>query len=240
MYNICQIYLFLKIICYNASIVMIEKDVIKQVTINNKIKIGGIKMTEKELRELKEKVVKLNKAGEIEKILEHKTMYERLKETAERKPDFPALLYFGNVITYRELLTLIDNAAKGFSELGIKYNDVVTMSMLATPYGIVSMYALDKLGATMHMVNCASNVDEIKREISNVPSKYFIGNDIFCSEAIIKLLDSIGVEKIITTSLVDGLPMGFNMDKLKYSFIEKIKAPNKKMYDGVKMINYNQ
>ena len=197
-------------------------------------------MTEKELRELKEKTEKINKAGEIEKILEHKTMYGRLKDTAMRKPDFPALLYFGNVITYREMLTLVDNAAKGFSELGIKYNDVVTMSMLSTPYGIVSMYALDKLGATMHMVNCASNVDEIKREISNVPSKYFIGNDIFCSEAIIKLLDSIGVEKIITTSLVDGLPMGFNIDKLKYSFIEKIKAPNKKMYDGINMINYNQ
>ena len=33
-------------------------------------------MTEKELRELKEKVVKINTPGEIEKILEHKTMYE--------------------------------------------------------------------------------------------------------------------------------------------------------------------
>ena len=56
-------------------------------------------MTEKELRELKEKVLNISKPGEIEKILDHKTTYERLKDTALRKPDYPALLYFGNVIT---------------------------------------------------------------------------------------------------------------------------------------------
>ena len=197
-------------------------------------------MTEKELRELKEKVIKITKPGEIESLLEHKTMYERIKDTAMEKPDYPALLYMGNTITYREFLTLIDTAANGFSALGIKYDDVVAMSMLGTPYGIVSMYALDKIGATMHMVNCASSVDEIKREIQNIPTKYFIANDIFCSDDMLKLLDSLGVEKIITTSLTDGLPMGFNGDKIKYSLIEKLKAPKKRLYDGVKMINYHQ
>ena len=197
-------------------------------------------MTEKELRELKEKVINITEPGEIEKILKHKTMYERIKDTANRKPDYPALLYFGNVITYREFLTLIDTAAKGFSKLGIGYNDVVAMSMLATPYGIVSMYALDKLGATMHMVNCASNVDEIKRELSKIPSKNFIANDIFCNDDMRKLLNSIGVEKIITTSLLDGLPMGLNFDKMKFAFIEKLKGLDKKIYDGVNVINFNQ
>lgn len=197
-------------------------------------------MTEKELRELKEKVMKVTKAGEIEGLLEHKTMYERIKDTAMRKPDSPALLYMGNVITYREFLTLIDTAANGFSAMGIKYNDVVAMSMLGTPYGIVSMYALDKIGATMHMVNCASSVDEIKREIQNIPTKYFVANDIFCSDDMLKLLDSLGVEKIITTALTDGLPMGLNGDKIKYSLIEKIKGPKKKLYDGKKMINFHQ
>lgn len=197
-------------------------------------------MTEEKLRELKEKVMKISNPGEIEGLLEYKTMYERLRDTALRKMDAPALLYMGNTITYREFLTLIDTAAKGFYEIGIRKNDVVAMSMLATPYGIVSMYALDKIGATMHMVNCASSVDEIKREIQNIPTKYFVANDIFCSENMLKLLDFLGVERIVTTSLTDGLPMGFNMDKLKYSFIEKLKGPNKKLYDGKKMINFNQ
>ena len=67
-------------------------------------------MTEKELRELKEKVLRIEKPGEIESLLEHKTMYERIKDTAMEKPDYPALLYMGNTITYREFLTLNDTA----------------------------------------------------------------------------------------------------------------------------------
>lgn len=197
-------------------------------------------MTEQELLKLKERVIKITKPGEIEQILEHKTLYGRLKDTALRKPDAPAILYFGNKITYREFLRLVDNAAKGFNEIGIKYNDVVAMSMLATPYGIVSLYALDKIGATMHMVNSASSAEEIKRELEKIPSKYFVANDIFCSEEMRKVLKSLGVEKIITTSLVDGLPMGLNLDKAKFTFIEKIKGVNKKAYDGINMINYNQ
>ena len=35
-----------------------------------------------------------------------------------------------------------------------------------------------------------------------------------------KLFDSVGIEKVVTTSLLDGVPMGFNIDKIKYSFIE--------------------
>ena len=197
-------------------------------------------MTEHELKEIKKRVLELENPLDIEKILEHKTMYQRVKDTANSKPDSPAILYMGNVITYRQFLTLVDTAAKGFSEIGIKYNDVVAMSMLATPYGIVSMYALDKIGATMHMINCASSVEEIKREIENIPTKYFVANDLFCNDDMLNLLDSLGVSRVVTTSLTDGLPMGFNMDKLKYSFIEKIKAPSKKKYDGNKMINFEQ
>lgn len=197
-------------------------------------------MTEEYLRSLKEKVDKVTKAGEIENILDHKTMYQRLKETALRKPDSKALLYMGNTITYRQLLTLVDTAAKGFRELEIGKNTVVAMSMLASPYGIVSLYALDKIGATMHMVNCASSTEEIKRELEKIPTKHFIANDIFCGKEMRDLLDSLGVEKIVTTSLLDGLPMGFNKDKIKFSLIEKLKGPSKKDYKDSKMITFDE
>lgn len=192
---------------------------------------------------LKEEVLKIKNAGEIERILEHKTLYQRFKDVALEKPDAPALLYFGNKITYRELLTLIDNAARGFNELGIKYNDVVTMSMLATPYSIVSLYALDKIGATMHTVNCAANVEEVKRELSNFDSKFFIANDIFYNDSIESALRDIGVEKVVTISLTDGIPKGFNactMDRLKYEVIEKLKAGKKKYYDGKNVLRFDE
>ena len=204
-----------------------------------------MKLTKEELIKLREQVLQIKTPGEIEKILEHKTLYQRLKDVAKRKPDSKAILYFGNVITYRQLLTMVDTAAKGFHELGIKYNDVVTMSLLATPYGIVSLYALDKIGATMHMVNCSSSIEEIKRELNNIKSKYFIANDIFCSKELRIELEKLGVERIITTSLTDAIPMGFNFtngfagDKLKFQLIGKLKGVSKKEYNK-KLINFEQ
>lgn len=198
------------------------------------------KLTKENLIELKKIVQQLTKPGAIEKVLEHKTLYQRFKDTALRKPDSTALLYFGNKITYRQMLSLIDDAAKGFSEVGIKYNDIVTCSLLSTPYGIVSFYALDKIGASMHMVNGASSVEELKRELSNVKSKYFVANDLFYAKEARQALSESGIEKVITTSLVDSIPKGFNGDKLKYQLIERLKGVNRKEFDGKNLINFEQ
>lgn len=192
---------------------------------------------------LKERVMQIKNAGEMEKILEHKTMYERFKDVALSKPDAKAILYFGREYTFREFLTLIDNMAKGFSELGVTYDDVVTMSLLGTPYAIAAVYALDKIGATMHLVNAASNPSEVKRELSNFNSKFFVANDIFYSKDMQDALKEIGVEKVITTSLIDSIPRGFNactMSKAKYGLIEKLKGCNKKLYDGENVFCFDE
>lgn len=199
-----------------------------------------MKLTKEELINLREKVLKIDKPGEIEKILEYETLYNRFKSIAEKKPDSVAILYFGNAITYRQLLSLVDIAAKGFQEIGIGYNDVVAMSLLSTPYAIVSLYALDKIGAIMHMINGASNANEIRREISHIESKYYIANDLFCNKKTRDMLRECGVERIITTSLTDAIPMGFNGDKLKFELIEKLKGINKKEFDGRELMNFEQ
>lgn len=198
-----------------------------------------MELTVENLIKLREQVLKLERPGEIEKLFNSKTLYQRFKETALRKLDAPAILYFGNIITYRQMLGLIDTAAKGFQEIGIKYNDMVTMSLLSTPYGIVSFYALDKIGATMHMVNGSASIDEMLRELSDANSEYFVANDIFCGVDTRTALRNHGVRKIVTTSLLDGIPMGFNGDRLKYQFIEKLKGIRKKEFNGSDLIDFD-
>lgn len=191
---------------------------------------------------LKERVMQIKNAGEMESILEHKTMYDRLKDTAMSKPDGIAIKYLGREYTFREFLTLIDNTAKGFSELGVKYDDVVTMSLLGTPYAIAAVYALDKIGATMHLVNATSNASEVKRELSNFDSKFFVANDLFYTDSMREALKEIGVEKVVTTSLIDSIPKGFNactMDKVKYGLIEKLKGCDKKLYDKKNVFTFD-
>ncbi len=198
-------------------------------------------MTQEYLRELREKVLKINKPGEIEKVLEYKTMYQRFKEVALEKEDAPVLYYMGRVFTYRELLTLVDNTAKGFSEFGIKYNDPVAMSMLAEPNSIIALYALDKIGVTLHMVNTLGSADEIKRELNKFSSKYFVGNDIFCSDKMIDTLKKTGVEKLFVSSLTDCMPLGvINKDKIKYELVEYLKGLKKSKYDDNNIVCFNK
>lgn len=195
-------------------------------------------MKKEDLIKLKEEVLKLDKPGQIERVLRYKTMYERFYEIAQDKPDSPAIYYLGSVFTYRQMLSLIDEAAKGFAEIGIGYNDVVAMSMLAEPNSIISLYALDKLGATMHMVNTLGSLDEIARELRNISSKYFVANDIFCSRKMLDVLDNVGIEKVVVSSLTSCMPMTLNKDKVKYELIEYLKGLRKKYY-GDNVISYD-
>ena len=70
-------------------------------------------------------------------------LYER---NAERL-DFIALNYYGNRITFRELLAKIDEAQINFSKMGIKQNDVVSIAAPFFPETIIAIYALNALGA---------------------------------------------------------------------------------------------
>ena len=191
-------------------------------------------------KELREEVLKIKKAGEIENILTHETCYNRFKETAEESPNLTAINYLGNKMTFSQALSLIDDIARGLYSLGIRENDVVTVSMLPTLYGVATFYALDKIGVTQHLVNCAASKEELKRELSNFDSKIFICNDIFYTEDTATALKQKNVTTIITTSLTDGLPKVLNADKIKYTIIEISKGIRKKDYDNKHLMNFNQ
>lgn len=191
-----------------------------------------------DFRLLREQVEKITVAGEIENILTHDTAYARIKETVEEYTDAIAIKYMGKDISYKEMLEQIDMAANALAELGITKNIIVTTSLLCTPSAIILFYALDKLGATQHMINCAASPNEIQREISHIPSEYFIGNDIFLSSDMLNILRGIGVKKIIGTSLSDYLNHVVNSDSIKFALIEKIKGVKKSEYSKGDIISF--
>ncbi|MCH5316827.1 MAG: acyl--CoA ligase [Eubacterium sp.] len=197
-------------------------------------------MRPEQIKALKEKVLKITQPGEIEKHFEIETPYNRFKSTANEFPNNNALLYFGNSFTYKESLAIVDIMAKGFAEIGIKRNDVVTVSLLATPYAIMAFYALTKIGAILHLVNCSASIAEIEREMSNFTTKFFVANDIFCSAEMRTMLKSLGIEKIVATSLLDGMPKNLNEFKIKYAIVEKLKGIKKQEFDGVNLLSMQQ
>lgn len=187
---------------------------------------------------LKDEVEKITVAGDIESILGHDTAYKRFRETAMNRPESLAIKYMGRDISFQNLLKDIDSVANVLSGLGIEKNTIVTTSLLCTPSAIVLFYALDKIGATQHMINCAASPNEIKREITHIPSDYFIGNDIFCTPEMMTQLRMTGVKKIITTSLIDYLEHLINSDSIKFAIAEKVKGLKKSEYKKEDVFSY--
>lgn len=197
-------------------------------------------MNKEELIELKKKISKLKKITDVENILPNKmTAYSFLKECSKNRMNLNAINYLGKEITYGELIKKIDIISKSFLEFGVKPGEIVSMSMLTTPESIISFYALNKIGAIVHMINVTHSHDEIVKDLIETNSKVYIINDIFYSKNIIELIKNTNVDTVITSSLIDSLPYGFYGDVIKYNFLTNfVKIKNYKYDNSIKWNNF--
>jgi long-chain acyl-CoA synthetase len=72
-----------------------------------------------------------------------------LDDAVEKWGDHPALEFMGKKTTYRELQELVNKAAKGFQELGVKPGVHVGLFLPNTPHYVISFFAVLKAGGTI-------------------------------------------------------------------------------------------
>ncbi len=180
-------------------------------------------MNKEELIELKDKLLKLKHINDVEKILPHCSAYEFLVETSKDRKDSFALNYLGRKYTYRELIETIDAVANGFSKLGVKENNIVAMGMLTTPEAIINFYALNKLGATVYMINATHEKPAIKEELMDSGASVLVINDIFYDNDIKQFTDELKFEHVIACSLDDSFPIAYYKDRIKFKVVENLK-----------------
>ena len=85
-----------------------------------------------------------------------------------------ALTYFGRQMVYNEFLDAIEKLAISFKMLGIEKGDYVPICLPNIPQGVISFYALNKIGAIPNMVPVLASEEEFKHYLSEVPAKNFI------------------------------------------------------------------
>lgn len=180
-------------------------------------------MTKEELDKLKIKILKESRLQNIKNYFPKMNAYDYLYDSNKDRLDSFAINYLGRKITYGELFEKIDITAKAFCENGIKPGDIVSMCMLTTPEAIISFYALNKIGAVVHMINIAYSKEEITKHLLDTNSKVFITLDIFYSNDMKVAMDNGKVEKVFVSSISESLPSVINGDKIKFSIIEIIK-----------------
>ena len=147
---------------------------------------------------------KFYKNGETKITIPDGTIYEYFKKCSESHLDAIALEYMGNTITYKDMLRQIDICSRAFRSQGIRKGDIVTICMPNTPEGLISFYALNKIGAIANMIHPLSSEQEIKHYLVSTKSVMLVMIDI-CYEKVAGIIKETDVYKTIIVSAGSSL-----------------------------------
>ncbi|MBE6151780.1 MAG: acyl--CoA ligase [Firmicutes bacterium] len=166
------------------------------------------------------------------------TCYDYLKECNKKYLDRTALSYFGRKITFEELFINIESTAKALKSLGLKENEVITISLPNIPEAVYLFYACSKIGVVANMVDPRSSEEDLKKYIEEVDSKLVIIVDSHFYK-IKRLVDEEIVDKTVAVSPAESLPLALNLGYKAKEFVSSIKDSNKKIDYSCKVINWS-
>ena len=132
------------------------------------------------------------------------SIYRQVKNTSIKYPNNTAIQYLGKKINYKSFINKVDIAAKGFSKLGVKKGDIVTILLPNVPESLISLYALNKIGAIANMTHPLSAEEEIKETLISTHSNFLIIYDARYDK-IEPFINEIEMNKVIFVSPGDSL-----------------------------------
>lgn len=98
------------------------------------------------------------------------SMFSLLKDTAQKYPDLDALDFQNKKITFSEMINTIEDTARAFLAQGISKGDYVSIIAPNTPQALISIYALNRIGAIANMIHPLLSAAEIKKFVEKVDS----------------------------------------------------------------------
>ncbi len=101
-------------------------------------------------------------------------IYDYMKKDNINEKESNALTYFGRQMVYNEFLDAIEKVAVSFKMLGVQKGDYVPICLPNVPQGVISFYALNKIGAIPNMIPVLASEEEFKHYLSEVPAKNFV------------------------------------------------------------------
>ena len=106
------------------------------------------------------------------KYLEHKTLYQAVRESALEAPSVKAVYYQGNIIKYKRFLKLVDDTADIlYNVLGIRKDDIILISQPNIPEVLLLFYAVNKIGAISNLVHPFTPFNQVKAIMEKTGSK---------------------------------------------------------------------
>ncbi len=141
----------------------------------------------------------------------HATMYELVRDAADKYPGNTAYIFQGKSTTYADFHKRIEATARGLYRMGIRKGDRVTICMANTPQALDCFYGLNRIGAIPNMIHPLSAAKEIAFYLNVSHSKAILTLAQFYEK-----VDSIRGEleqpvEILVARIADELPFPLNV-----------------------------
>jgi acyl-CoA synthetase (AMP-forming)/AMP-acid ligase II len=130
---------------------------------------------------------------------------EYVREWAVLTPEGVAISFYGRDITYRELNRMIDRAARGLVDLGIRKGDRVAIHMENCPQFVIAYFGVQRAGGVVVPVNPMFKQAELEHELNDAGAETLIGLDALYGD-VEKVRSTTPLKRVILTSLRDYLP----------------------------------
>ena len=167
------------------------------------------------------------------------TLYMRIKRVCLANPARIALEYGTTKITFASFLDKINEAASTWKKLGVEKGDVVMIAMGNNPINIISVYALDKIGASAALA------------VPNLATEYFAGyaqcvNAKFCVMSCNQYLNYSSVLaqtgiKTVVIGKYSGTTMGLTKFSIRFYPLYSYDKPKpKNIPEGIKLVYWEE
>ncbi len=132
-----------------------------------------------------------------------KTVFELFDEAAEKYANQPAVIFYGNKITYKMLQKDINSFAAALSQHGVTKGDMVALYLLNSPQYIIAYFSILKVGATVTPISPVYTSSEVKHQLTDSGSRIIV-----CQDILYDNVEKTGLklDRVFLTGIADYLP----------------------------------
>ena len=102
------------------------------------------------------------------------SLWDNLETSARRYPDKAAVIFFGTVLTYGDLLQKAERLAQCLRGLGVEKGDRVVLCMQNCPQLVIAHFAILRANAVVVPVNPMNRSEELKHYITDPDARVAI------------------------------------------------------------------
>ncbi len=134
-----------------------------------------------------------------------KPLYDFVERSAEKYPKAPALIFFGQRISYGQLRELTDRFAGALARIGAHPGEKISLMLPNIPQFVIAFYGALKAGLTVVQTNPLYTEDELKVILEDSGAKTIVTLDRFY-EKVLHMRGQTPLQRIIVSGVQEFLP----------------------------------